>query len=104
MKTPIILIIVMIWDHRQKQNLDGVEKNIKVELIYQNEPFKLKCKCKKEALYIYEGDKLCEECKLLLDENEECFLPIVNSPRVGVCGYEGEQFNYKNIYRFFIQF
>ena len=77
-------------EFRIVKKLDGVEKNIKVELIYQNEPFKLKCKCKKESLYIYEGDKLCEECKLLLDENEECFLPIVNSPRVGVCGYEGE--------------
>ena len=39
-------------EFRIVKKLDGVEKNIKVELIYQNEPFKLKCKCKNEALYI----------------------------------------------------
>lgn len=38
----------------------------------------------------------CEECVNKLEEgeleayeNDVCFLPITNSPRMGVCGYEG---------------
>ena len=69
------------------KKLDGIETNTNIELLYHNEPYKLKCKCKKEALYIYEGEKLCEECKEDVDE-PECALSIVNSPRVGMCGYE----------------
>ena len=72
------------------KKLDGNDNNLNIDLVYQNEPFKLKCKfkCKKEALYTYEYDIICEECKNNVDE-PECVLHIVNSPRVGMCGYEG---------------
>ncbi len=71
------------------KKLDGIETNNNVELVYQNEVHKLKCKCKKEALFIYEDALVCKECSLLIDEDEEIFTPIVNSPRIGLCGYVG---------------
>jgi len=33
---------------------------------------------------------LCEECSETHGCDEEMFLPVVNSPRTGVCGYTGE--------------
>mgnify|MGYP000968031788 CR=1 FL=1 len=49
------------------------------------------------AFRIYDEDLFwCEECVNKLEEgeleayeNDVCFLPITNSPRMGVCGYEG---------------
>ena len=57
------------------------------------------CKCGKAAAYIcveciYEVDNpfFCEECA---DHHEhDYFLPVTNSPRMGVCGYEGTQDKY----------
>ena len=57
------------------------------------------CKCGKAAAYIcveciYEVDNpfFCEECA---DHHEhDYFLPVTNSPRMGVCGYEGSQDKY----------
>jgi len=74
------------------KKLEGKDKNTNIELIYQNEPFKLKCNnyktCKGEATNIYERDLLlCNECKNNVEESEYLQL-IVNSPRTGVCGYE----------------
>jgi len=36
-----------------------------------------------------EGGWLCETCAKKHDCDEEMFLPVVNSPRSGVCGYAG---------------
>ena len=33
---------------------------------------------------------LCEECAQTQECDEEMFLPVVNSPRTGVCGYIGD--------------
>ncbi len=33
---------------------------------------------------------LCEECSQTHECDDEMFLPVVNSPRTGVCGYTGE--------------
>ena len=33
---------------------------------------------------------LCEACAQTHDCDEDMFLPVVNSPRTGVCGYTGE--------------
>lgn len=33
---------------------------------------------------------LCEECAKNHECDEDMFLPVVNSPRTGVCGYTGE--------------
>lgn len=73
------------------KKLDGNEKNTNIELIYYNEPYKLKCKkyktCNGEATYIYDGNLLCNECKNNVEEPEYLQM-IVNSPRTGVCCYE----------------
>lgn len=42
------------------------------------------------AQCIYSGEGwLCDECASKHKCGEEMFLPVVNSPRVGMCGYEG---------------
>ena len=64
--------------------------NTNIELIYRNEPFVFKCKnkCKRNATIIFDEEKYCSQCVLEEpDYEEECVLAIVNSPRVGVCGY-----------------
>lgn len=71
-----------------------------VRLLARNIPPKFRClKCDKVASYIcaeciYESDHpfFCEACA---DEHEhEFLLPVTNSPRMGVCGYGGEQDKY----------
>lgn len=76
------------------------DKNIL--LLSRNEPLKIKCNIcgKKPAVLIcpncvYEGNGfLCQECsekhaEICEDYDEEYLLPVVNSPRMGVCGYTG---------------
>jgi Plasmid pRiA4b ORF-3-like protein len=60
-----------------------------VRLLARNEPPEIRCeRCKRPAAWVdtFEGGWLCEEC---LGDKEEGVLPVVNSPRVGVCGYAG---------------
>ena len=72
-------------------------------LLSRNEPLKIMCsKCKKKTakvcctVHIYEDDEgfYCDECAVIHENECEDFedfsrTPIVNSPRMGVCGYEG---------------
>lgn len=70
-----------------------------VQVMARNEPPVIPCRtCGKPATkvaagYYYVGDgALCDACaKTNRSEYEDSFLPIVNSPRVGVCGYTGDQ-------------
>ena len=79
--------------HKQEHSFKNVS-NTNIKIIYQNEPYKLKCHgCKKKnSEFIYESDFYCMKCKLELentedkDELEGLFL-ITNSPRVGICEY-----------------
>lgn len=68
----------------------------KVKLLARNEPPPIKCEiCGKTATYVcsqcrYEGKGwLCDECASKHECGEEMLLPVVNSPRVGMCGYTG---------------
>jgi ribosomal protein L37AE/L43A len=66
-----------------------------VRLLARNTPPIFKCeKCGEPATYIdtesNESVFYCEECGDELGGGE-FFLPVVNSPRMGECGYEGEQ-------------
>ena len=70
-----------------------------VRLLVRNEAPEYVCKeCGKPADYIcvectYESDDpfFCESCaEKHFKEDHEFGLPVVNSPRMGVCGYEGE--------------
>ena len=75
----------------------GGKKRTKVELMARNLSPRIKCaECEKEATQVcstcyYEGVKawLCDECMKTHECGEEMFLPVVNSPRTGVCGYSG---------------
>ncbi len=67
-----------------------------VRLLARNLPLRFDCgQCGEEADYICcecdameEYPFLCEKC--LESHEHECALPVVNSPRMGVCGYCGE--------------
>jgi len=75
---------------------EGTLKKGKVEILVRNEAPRIKCnQCEKPAttictdcLYDDQG-WLCDDCARKHDCDEEMFLPLVNSPRTGVCGYEG---------------
>ncbi len=68
-----------------------------ISLLARNEPPLVACtSCGKAATYICgqcgctgEG-WVCDDCALMHECGEEMLLPMVNSPRVGVCGYTGK--------------
>ena len=68
----------------------------KVKLLARNIQPEITCSsCKNLASYvcsqcIYDGTGwVCDECADKHECGEEMLLPVVNSPRVGVCAYEG---------------
>lgn len=89
----------------------GVWKSDAVTILSRNNPPEILCSvCEKnKAVWIlperyYEGDPFrCDDCLRLAEEDEESenmeedddyyfeefYLPVCNSPRMGVCGYEG---------------
>ena len=67
-----------------------------IQILARNEPPQILCEvCGKIATQvcaqcIYEGKGwLCGECARRHDCGEDMLLPVVNSPRVGMCGYTG---------------
>lgn len=67
-----------------------------VLLLARNEPPKILCQCGELATKVctnclWDGEGwLCSSCAADHECGEEMLLPVVNSPRVGVCAYEGE--------------
>lgn len=69
-----------------------------IRVLARNEPPEIKCEtcgtpatsvCT-EHLYRQESEAwLCEDCTAAHECDDHLFLPVVNSPRVGVCGYTG---------------
>jgi len=75
---------------------EGVTKGKSVRVLARNEPPQISCeKCGKPATQvcaecIYDGSGwLCDDCAEDHECGEEMLLPVVNSPRVGMCGYTG---------------
>lgn len=71
-------------------------ENSSIVLLARNESPQVLCdSCGKTAAYIcrqcgYSGNLwVCEDCAPDHECGEEMLLPVVNSPRVGVCGYTG---------------
>ena len=69
-----------------------------VILLARNRPPDIRCdNCGQPARWIcrlcnWEGlGWLCEQCAPLHECGEEMLPPVVNSPRVGVCGYTGSR-------------
>jgi len=76
--------------------VEGTLKKGKVEILVRNEAPRIKCnQCEKPATTIcvdciYDNQGwLCDDCAGKHGCDEDMFLPLVNSPRTGVCGYEG---------------
>lgn len=75
---------------------EGALEGDPVRILARNEPPQILCTvCGKVATQvcvqcIYEGKGwLCDKCAQKHDCGEDMFLPVVNSPRVGMCGYIG---------------
>lgn len=75
---------------------EGVVKGKSIQMLALNEPPTVPCSvCGKPATElcsecIYEGNGwLCESCAEDHKCGEEMLLPVVNSPRTGMCGYTG---------------
>lgn len=74
------------------------EKLKRIEIVARNNFPDFKCKCGKEAKdvcsqCIFEvGPEalLCSQCAKKHECGEEMLLPVVNSPRMGMCGYTGD--------------
>ncbi|MBA3721244.1 MAG: hypothetical protein H0W88_02450 [Parachlamydiaceae bacterium] len=67
------------------------EASNEIRVIVQNQEPQFKCaSCGKKAKMISstEGDCFCKSC-VVKDDDELYLLPLVNSPRTGVCGYVG---------------
>ena len=70
----------------------AVKRKEKVELIARNMEPIVKCsECGEKSTNICTdcGDWICDKCSEEHDCGEDMLLPVVNSPRTGVCGYEG---------------
>ena len=70
----------------------------KIQIIARNAPPIIPCdQCSaKPAVQvctecIWDGGWLCEDCAKTHDCDEDMFLPVVNSPRTGVCAYMGNE-------------
>ncbi|MDI6734784.1 MAG: hypothetical protein QME42_01100 [bacterium] len=81
---------------RVVSELEGEAKSKSIQLLARNDPPLIACgSCGKIATQvcaqcIYEGKGwLCDECAWEHECGEEMLLPVVNSPRVGMCGYTG---------------
>ena len=75
---------------------EGNIKKGKVDILARNEAPQIKCnQCGKPAKTICteciydDAGWLCDDCAGEHDCGPEMFLPLVNSPRTGVCGYAG---------------
>jgi len=66
-----------------------------VEVLATNTPPDIRCKCGEPATRVcsncaYDAAGwLCDQCAAKHDCGEEMLLPVVNSPRVGMCAYTG---------------
>jgi hypothetical protein len=71
----------------------------KVRVLARNDAPDIRCGCGKKAKWVcpvcfYEEDAwFCDDCAKEHECGEEMLLPVVNSPRCGVCGYEGEEYD-----------
>jgi hypothetical protein len=74
---------------------EGMMKPDEVLLLARNLPPDIRCQCGKPAVWIcsecaWDGNGwLCKACGKKHGCGDEMFLPVVNSPRVGVCAYSG---------------
>lgn len=75
---------------------EGEAKGKSIQLLAMNDAPLIKCEVCEEAATqvctqcVYSGEGwLCDKCAGEHECGEEMYLPVVNSPRVGMCGYAG---------------
>jgi len=73
-----------------------------VRILARNNPPDIRCKCGEKAKWVCakcfvenlgENCYFCEKCAKKHKCEKEMLLPVVNSPRCGVCGYEGGKYD-----------
>lgn len=84
--TTLSLKVAGLWDRTTAKN--------DVELLARNDPPQINCdQCGTQPATLIctgcEGIWLCAPCSQAHDCGEEYLLPVVNSPRTGVCAYSG---------------
>ncbi len=84
-------------DLRVVSERDGLARGRSVQLLARNDAPDISCvRCGKPAASVcsqcaWESEMwLCKRCAATHECGEEMLLPVVNSPRVGMCGYTGE--------------
>lgn len=76
---------------------EAVMKRNEVRLLARNLPPEILCECGQPAEWVCTNCSwelegwLCKKCSKRHPCGDEMFLPVVNSPRVGVCGYCGPE-------------
>lgn len=80
---------------------EDVMRGKSIRLLARNEPPRIACRsCGKDASNVcaecvWSGDGwFCGECAAEHECGEEMLLPVVNSPRVGMCGYTGTAYGF----------
>jgi len=74
----------------------GKTRRNKVRILTRNELPDMRCNCGEKAEWVcsiclYDGNAwFCDKCAREHECGEDMLLPVVNSPRCGVCAYEGE--------------
>ncbi|MBV1730429.1 MAG: hypothetical protein KUA33_09465 [Methanobacterium sp.] len=71
---------------------EGEAKGKSIQLLARNDPPLIACEsCGKIGTQVCAecATWLCDECAHKHECGEDMLLPVVNSPRVGMCGYTG---------------
>lgn len=80
----VITVVDRISRQPQREKVRFLSRNVPPEMLCE------KCGAPAEVINAWENELLCEGCSK--DAEDECaLLPIVNSPRCGECGYDGDQ-------------
>ena len=85
--TPTDIIVTVLDEISRKKQRE------KVQLIARNVLPKACCVlCGTQAVAVgaFHGELYCSKCADAIPKDDEMFLRIVNSPRSGACGYDGE--------------
>ncbi len=80
-------VVSEFYANKRKKNVELLARNVApfIKCTHCEKPATVVC-C--ECIYDDAG-WLCDDCSEKHECDEDMFLPVVNSPRVGVCAYEG---------------
>ena len=79
------------------RRVELVDPEKPIRIVARNEPPRRMCRCGQEAVVVCKSCNilnegwLCDDCARFHDCGREEQLPVVNSPRVGMCNYLGDE-------------